>query len=170
MNNLIGKSPFTQFSAICQTSLSFIFELSDDLIENLDSLVVGSVPGATLHCPFTEIEETQLSFARKNGITKVKIESFAKKKEIEYILNLFPRMKYLEVDIKRDTLNVTTALEFILMNRSMKVPHLRSICFNGVKIDRDILDQLRQTIDAETFIRNYHLRCVKNKIFIQWNP
>ena len=136
---------------------------------NLDSLVLQSISDTDLQCSSKEKTDSQLTFASKNRITKVKIHSIKAKEEIQVIMDLFPRMEYLELHMKSNRCDANTVLKYILTNQLMKVPSLRSICFEDEKVDRNILAKLRETVGSESFIGNHHLRCVKNHIFIQWN-
>lgn len=101
---------------------------------------VEFIPNVDLQCFFAKTTENQLALARKSRITKTE--------EIEHAMNFFPRM------------------QFLLTNRSMKMPNLRSICFEDVKIDGDDLTQLHQVMDNESSTRNNLVRCVENRIFI----
>ena len=168
MKDFLLKVPFTQLIVHGYELLNCVFETISDSMVHLDSISLTSMFGNDLQCLFDETNESQPSFTQKQRITKVNISLIRNMDEMQHVMHLFPRMEYLELTLMRPTIDVVTALKCILMNRSMKVPNLRSICFDNENIDREVLDQLRSVMDGERSIRKYHFKCNRNEIFVQW--
>lgn len=139
----ISKISFTQLVAKFPQSFNVIFNMIDDS-ETLNSLVLESIVSIDL----------------------LKIESIKRKEEIECFLNLFTQMKDLELSIQSDTLDVVTAFQIILTNHSKKTSNLRSICFDDVKVDRDVLTNSRMVINDNLFVPTYTFRCVNIRIYV----
>ena len=168
MKQLCSEVSFTHIEFTSQESLGVLFEMVDDL-SNLDCLVLGSLEGIDVQISSRDTMIHQLSFTRRNQITKFKIRSFTKKEELQWFMSLLPRMEYFETGIKLHGFDVVTVLKWILSDHLTRVSNLRSICFVDVEINCDVLTQLRQVIEKESLIENYSLRCIRNRIYIQWN-
>ena len=66
------------------------------------------------------------------------------------MMNIFSRLEYLEMGMFSE-LDATRALKYILINAWMKVPYSRSIYFDRLNIDHDVLEESRQVINGEPY-------------------
>ncbi|CAF4615904.1 unnamed protein product [Rotaria sp. Silwood1] len=118
------------YYTIDQGFFDMIFRIQTAVIEcipNLDSLVILSLE--MVQPIFLSIEETRTLrlLSVKNKITKIRLQQMNDLKQVEFLLDLCPRIKYFDVDYTNDVLT-ETVLRFILMKNIKRISSLSLLC------------------------------------------
>ncbi|CAF3413798.1 unnamed protein product [Rotaria socialis] len=137
------------------------------LLPNLESLKISSL--SMVQSKLLSITDTKehLSLSFSNKITKVRIDKITEKSQIQFIINLCPRMKYFDVDCILN-IDLRMFISFLLTNQITRIPHLCFLCLNVPSATENTIQIITRTIELETFIDNYTIQRVENKIFLQW--
>jgi hypothetical protein len=100
---------------------------------------------------------------KNNRVTKVYLEKMTKFQEIISLMNLFPRLKYLQLDW-------TNYIDIELFLRIMKKSNhsLRSLCFCIPMADDEMIKKIQKIIDLEKLIHDYKIKRVCDQIYLQW--
>ncbi|CAF2111797.1 unnamed protein product [Rotaria magnacalcarata] len=147
-------------------SVTVLIELLG-LLPNLESLKISSL--SMVQSKLLSITDTKqhLSLSFSNKITKVKIDKITEKSQIQFIINLCPRMKYFDADCILN-IDLRMFVSFLLTNQITRIPNLCFLCLNVPSANENIIQTIARTIELETLIDNYTIQRIENKIFLQW--
>ncbi|CAF2814620.1 unnamed protein product [Rotaria sp. Silwood2] len=137
------------------------------LLPELDSLQISSV--SLSHLRYLSIDEVELdSISKKNQITKVCLDKMFTIEEIYFLIELFPRMTYLKVDIINN-MNIELFVRLILIKIIEKSNYqLRLLSFCVVAADDEIIEKLNKMINYEKLLLNYKTKRILDNIYLQW--
>lgn len=145
-----------------------------DLLPNLHSLEITSMPSPEANLLSTKASEMFLSVCNTNKIAKVKLNQMKKIEQIYFLMDLCPQMEYLEVncETEKDVISIVT---FVTRNSIKHMRHLHCLRLSVPNAGEKLVENLKIIIDFErpffsdqTFI-SYEIHRVQNKIFIDWN-
>ncbi|CAF0872377.1 unnamed protein product [Rotaria sordida] len=147
-------------------SISMLIEILR-LLPNLESLKISSL--SMLQSEFLSVEDTKkyLLVSIINKITKVKLDKVTEKTQIQFLINLCPRMQYFEVDCMSNT-DLKKFMTFILINQMTHIPNLRFLSLNVPNANENMIKNIAMTIELETIISNYKIQRIGNKFFLHW--
>ena len=127
------------------------------LFPNLESLKLSSLEEPTNCVPLSTM----------NKVTKVKLEQVANKQHIQFLINLCPRIQYLEIGCLTNT-DLRMLVKSIMSNQMARIPNLCSVCFNVSNANESMIPNLKRAIDYDTIIESYTVQRIADKIFIKW--
>lgn len=137
-------------------------------LPHLDSLVVSSLAMTHPRC-LSVLEVTTLRLvSNDNKITKVNLQQMNNLAQVQFILDLCPRIEYLEVDCTNDVFP-EIVVRFILLKNIKYIPNLSSLCLKISKMDENIIEKLKNMIDLEQLRHNYTIKQIDNRIYLRWN-
>ncbi|CAF2946768.1 unnamed protein product [Rotaria sp. Silwood2] len=149
-------------------STIFIGTLIDFIrcLPNLDSLVISSLEMLQPRC--LSIEETRnfRLLSDNNKITKVNLKQMNDLEEVQFFLDLCPRMTYFEVNCT-DYVGPENVLRFILMKNIRYIRNLSLLCLKVSRTNLNIVDNLKHTIDFEQLCHNYTIKQIDNRIYLR---
>ncbi|CAF4951081.1 unnamed protein product [Rotaria sp. Silwood1] len=147
-------------------SISMLIEILR-LLPNLESLKLSSL--SIIQSTTLSVEDTKqyLLVSVMNQITKVKLNKVTEKIQIQFLINLCPRMQYLEVDCMSYT-DLEMFMTFILINQITHIPDLYCLCLNVPNANDHMIKTIALTIELETIIDNYKIQRIGNKFFFHW--
>ncbi|CAF1139792.1 unnamed protein product [Adineta steineri] len=137
------------------------------LLPNIESLKFRFMLIFPLQSLSIEHSRDHLLVSAINKITKVKLGQVTEEEEIQFFINLFPQMEYLEVHCLSNT-DVPLLMELISMNRRTRISNLCYLCFNFRMADENLVRTLAKIIDSETVNDNYTIQRSGNKIIVHW--
>jgi hypothetical protein len=144
------------------------------LLPNLDSLKVSSLPLVQLNDLSSENTEILLLVSITNKITKVKLDKMNGMEQIHFLINLCPRMQYLEVECTKDN-DLANIIGCISVNNIIRVPYLCCLCLCVPNTNEKMIASLDKIIDYERLFdndnkifRDYVIRRIQNRIFLNW--
>ena len=139
------------------------------LLPDVDSLKLWSLSSLSKRKSLSWKEIQFLDYIKKkNKITKIYLEFMNKLEESLALIDLFPRMKYLQIGSMND-LDIRLFLQTILkkiLHRSNH--HLRSLCFCMSKADDQMVTKIQKLIDVEKLIFDYTIKRICDKIYLKW--
>ncbi|CAF3421173.1 unnamed protein product [Rotaria sp. Silwood2] len=137
------------------------------LLPNLESLKVSSL--SMLQSTILSFEDIKkyILISIINKITKVKLDKVTEKKQIQFLINLCPRMQYFEVDCMSNA-DLSTFMTFILINQMTHIPNLCFLCLNVPNANENMIKNLAMTIELETIIDKFKIQRIGNKFFLYW--
>ncbi|CAF4666810.1 unnamed protein product, partial [Rotaria sp. Silwood2] len=147
-------------------SISMLIEILR-LLPNLESLKVSSL--SMLQSTILSFEDIKkyILISIINKITKVKLDKVTEKKQIQFLINLCPRMQYFEVDCMSNA-DLSTFMTFILINQMTHIPNLCFLCLNVPNANENMIKNLAMTIELETIIDKFKIQRIGNKFFLYW--
>jgi hypothetical protein len=144
------------------------------LLPNLDSLQASFLPVVHLSCLSNEDAEMLLLVSITNKITKVKLNTLDDKEQVHFLMNLCSRMQYLEVGCTTEN-----DMENIIGSVRINNTHILYLCCLCICIHNanekmiqkiDTIICFERLFDLEKTFRDYSVRRVQNKIFLEWRP
>ncbi|CAF4352541.1 unnamed protein product [Rotaria sp. Silwood2] len=137
------------------------------LLPNLESLKISSL--SMLQSTVLSFEDIKkyILISIINKITKVKLDKITEKKQIQFLINLCPRMQYFEVDCMSNA-DLSTFMTFILINQMTHIPNLCFLCLNVPNANENMIKNLAMTIELETIIDKFKIQRIGNKFFLYW--
>jgi hypothetical protein len=163
---------FTHLNIDCKAiSIGMLIEIIR-LLPNLDSLKVSYLPVVELSCLSNEDAEMLLLVSITNKITKVKLNTLDDKEQVHFLMNLCSRMQYLEVECTTEN-DMENIIGSVWINNT-HILYLCCLCFcihnaNEKMIQNvDAIISFERLFDFERPFRDYMVRRVQNKIFLQW--
>jgi hypothetical protein len=101
-------------------------------------------------------------------ITKVNLQKMNNIEEIYFLLELFPYLVFLKIDII--PMDMKLFVRLVLSKLKTKYLHqLRLLCFPVRAADDQTVKQLTKMIDGEELLFDYTIKRVLNNIYLQWN-
>jgi hypothetical protein len=136
-------------------------------LPNLDSLKVRSLSLLKPRCLSKEEVETLRSVSKNNKITKLNLQRTDELAEIQFLIDLCPRMQYFEVDCSR-IIDLNSLVRFILMKTTRCIPHLRTVCLCVTEANDKMVEQVQTMINLEKLLHDYTTTYLPGKIYVQW--
>jgi hypothetical protein len=137
-------------------------------LPNLHSLIVTYLAMVDPRCLLVE-EATTLRFVSQNNkITRVNLQQMNDLAQVQFLLELCPRIEYLEVDCT-NVVYPEDVIRFILMKNIKYIPNLSSLCLKIRPTKTDLVYHLKRMIDFEQLHQNYTIQQTENSIHFQWN-
>ncbi len=137
-----------------------------NLLPNLDSLKVYSLSLLKPRCLFKEEVEILRLVSKKNNITKVNLARINELAEVQFLIDLCPRMQYIEVDCSNE-IDIKLLVRFILMKTIRCISHLCTLCLSGKEANNGMVEQLQEMINLEQLLHHYTIMYIDEKIYIQ---
>ena len=108
------------------------------------------------------------SIANENKISRVTLQWMKDLAQVQFILDLCPRIEQLEVNcINGDS--PEQLIRFILMKNIEHIPHLSLLTFNLLTKQENLTNLLTKMIDLEQLRQNYTIQQVDNQIYLRWH-
>jgi hypothetical protein len=164
---------FTDLNIYCDGIPVDIFIEIIRLLPNLVSLEISSLPLIHVDCLSFEDAEILLLSSITSKITRVKLDQIVELDQIRFLTNLCSRMRYLEVGCKTEK-DMENIVGFISMNNTTVIPYLCSLCLCVPNANDKIAQNLNILIDyerlfhVESAFRDYTIRRMCDKIFLEW--
>ncbi|CAF2860123.1 unnamed protein product [Rotaria sp. Silwood2] len=138
------------------------------LLPELDSLQISSLLYSNpIYMNNKDINVLSL-LSSQNQITKVYLKKITKMEEIDFLIELCPRMTYLKVEFLHH-INIQLFVRVILTKINMKFNHqLRLLCSCVKVADNDIIEKLNRMINAENLLTDYTIKRIVDDIYLQW--
>ncbi|CAF3598613.1 unnamed protein product [Rotaria sp. Silwood1] len=139
------------------------------MLPNLDSLKIWSVLLPQSTCLSIKDRKFLRHIKYTNKITKVYLEkNLTKFEEVLFIIDLFPRMKYLQVSCT-SFINIQLFIQAILIkirNKSKRYHRLLAFCISTAS--DEMVKTLQKMIDCQKLLFNYTIKRVYDTIYLQW--
>ncbi|CAF0829626.1 unnamed protein product [Rotaria sordida] len=103
------------------------------------------------------------TISNMNQIIKMNIEQIFELNQIDILINLCPRMKYLNVQCK-NYIDLEYIIRLILMKKNS---NLYFLCFSIPNADERMVKRLQTMIDLKELLVNYTIQHCHNKIYLQ---
>ncbi|CAF2865435.1 unnamed protein product [Rotaria sp. Silwood2] len=164
---------FTHLKIHCNdTPIDMLIELIH-LMPNLQSLEVLSLPLVNLTDLSRENTEMLLLVSINNKITKVKFDKMVEINQIHFLMNLCPRMQYLEIGYTTEN-NLENIVGSISMNNTTHILYLCGLCLYVSDANEKTIQRLHSIIDFERLFHpvkafcDYTIRRIGDKIYLKW--
>ena len=161
------KAPLTYLNLSCnKLSNANLIEIIR-LLPHLHFLEISSltIPPSSLSS-FGHIK-SELFVSMNNRIIKVKLHHFTGKQQLQYLIDLFSHLQYLEIGCTSNT-DLGTLVKYVLTNQMAHTPNLNFVCLNVPNADEKMIKNVATIIDLETLVKDYTIQRFGNKIFLQW--
>jgi hypothetical protein len=136
------------------------------LLPNLDSLKVYSLSLLKPRCLLkAEVAILRLILVN-NNITKVNLERINELAEVQFLIDLCPRMQYFEVNCSNE-IDFKLLVRFILMKTNRCISHLRTLCLSNKEANDEMIKGLQVMINFEQLLHDYTITFIDKKIYIQ---
>lgn len=142
-----------------------------NLLPNLDLLKIRL--SSTTEVEFfinNENNKKLQQFLNNNKITKLIIENLTEYDEIYFMINSFPRIKYLMIQIADDLL-LESVVEYTIHNIKENNHHQHqamTLCIIAYDEIYDQIKTLHQMIDSNNLLEDYIIFRQFEKFYIQW--
>ncbi len=135
------------------------------LLPNLDSLKVSSLPLIQSGWLFDDEGEIRYLTSINNKITKVNLEKTTDIEQVHFILYLCLCIQYFQLDIPKD-MDLDMLVRFILIKCTTYIPHLYSLCLSIPNANEEMVYQLQKLIESEKLLTNYMIKRISNNILV----
>ncbi|CAF1461121.1 unnamed protein product [Rotaria magnacalcarata] len=167
------EAQFNHLSIQCrETPVDLLIEIIH-LLPQLKSLELSSLPLAHVSSLPAETTGMLLLVSITNEITRVKLNKMGEVEQIHLLMNLCPRMQYLEIECVT-YVDLENLLGSILMNNSTCVPYLCCLSICTFDAHEKITQQLNAIIDFERLsdperaFCDYTIQRTHSRIFLRW--
>ncbi|CAF3238324.1 unnamed protein product [Rotaria socialis] len=167
------QAQFNHLTIQChETPVDLLIEIIH-LFPQLKSLELSSLPLVHVSSLPAETTDMLLLVSITNEITRVKLNKMVEVEQIHFLMNLCPRMQYLEIKCVT-YVDLENLLGSILMNNSTRVPYLCCLSICAFDAHEKIIEQLNAIIeferlfDPERAFRGYTIQRIDNRIFLRW--
>jgi hypothetical protein len=144
------------------------------LLPNLNSLEVSSLPLVQLNGLSPEDTEMILLVSTTCKITKLKLDKMNEMEQLHFLMNLCPRMQYLEVGCTTEN-DLEKIVGCISLNNIIRIPYLCCLCLCVPNANEKMIENLNKIIDFERLFdidnqafRDYTIRRRQKKIYLNW--
>jgi hypothetical protein len=163
---------FTNLNIDCHAiSISMLIEIIR-LLPNLESLKVSFLSTDQLNNLSNEDAEMLLLVSITNKITKVKLNTLDGKNQVQFLMNICPRMQYLEVECT--TANDMENIIGLVSTNNTHIHYLNCLCFCIYNADEKMIQNVDAIISFESLFgleklfHDYGVQRVQNKIYLKW--
>jgi hypothetical protein len=136
-------------------------------LPNLDSVRVWSLSLLKLSCISDEQISTLCLLSKTNKITKVNIQCLTELSQLQFLIDLCPRMQYLEISYLND-IDPKPFTRFILTKYLKSVFELCILCLYIAIPNDKIVEEIQDMINLEKLCDDYTIKCLYNKIYLRW--
>lgn len=136
------------------------------LLPHLESLELTSLPRITYRLSSVEDTRTFLLVSVTNHIKKIKLDTISDERKIEFLIDLCPRMQYLEMNMMSNA-GLTSLIKLIFNHQIRNIPDLCFLCLNVPNADDDTISYISNTIKLAAQVDNYCFKIIDNKILLQ---
>jgi hypothetical protein len=137
------------------------------LLSNLDTLEVKSLSMIQPSCLSAEEATRFRSVSNNNRITRVTLRRMTELAEVQFLIDLCPRMKHLMVS-SSDGVDPEVFLRFVFMKNIKNIPNLYSLRFRMSESSENIMEKLQKMIDVEKLHGKFRMKHVDNLISLKW--
>ena len=174
METCFRTVPFTHLNIKCDKIPAFLFIELIHSLPNLTSLEVATIPSVESNSLTFEESETALLISIKNKIMKIKIDKICSVEDINFLINLCPRVKYLEVQYTTDE-KLEHLLGFISVNNRTCIIYLDCLAVCASTAKEKIINKIHEIIEFERLFhsegafRDYVIQSTNERILLKWN-
>jgi hypothetical protein len=170
ITRILSLIPITYLNIDCsQINLLTFIKLLHNL-PNLDALRLSFALSLLSTYLYAERSGIIHGISNKNNITKVNINKMIDIGEIRFIIDLCPRIRYLEIDCNNWT-DTVLLLRFILTKQNNNyIPHLNILCLHVQNLNDDMMENLQRMIIFEKLLIDYIIKRVDDTINLYWKP
>jgi hypothetical protein len=144
---------------LCEVLFSFV---------ELDSLQIWSLSLSQPRCLSEREAFVFALISKKNQIKKVNLEKMTDIEEVNFLIELCPRMTYLKVNCIKN-IDVELFVRSVLMKIMNKCNHqLGLLCFRVPVADDEMVRKLEKMINSEKLIRDFTIERILDDIYLQW--
>jgi len=144
------------------------------LLPNLNSLEVSSLSLVPLNSLSAEDTEMLLLVSITSKITKLKLDKMNEMEQVHFLMNLCPRMQYLEVGCTTEN-DLENIVGCISLNNIIRIPYLCCLCLCVPNANEKMIENLNKIIDFERLFdidnkifHDYVIRRIEKKIYLNW--
>ncbi|CAF1429446.1 unnamed protein product [Rotaria magnacalcarata] len=160
----VGQIYHLEISKVCSNTFIEII----NLLPKLDSLKISSLSLKQSNDLSTHETELLSLISNKNQITKVNLETITNIEEVNFFLELCPRIIYLKVDFINN-IDMELFVRHILIKINTKCNHqLRLLCFCKSAADDQTIKTLQTMIHSEKLLLDYTIKRIVNNIYLEW--
>ncbi|CAF4139058.1 unnamed protein product, partial [Adineta steineri] len=138
-----------------------------DILPYLDSLKISSIilPTVTL-LDDDELDQFE-NIAIYNSITKVYLEKMNTFDDVHFLLDLFPRLNYLQIGFQSD-IDIQLFFQVIFMKIINKDDYnIRSLAITIPTADDQMVNKIQDLIQIKNLLFNYKITRTNDTIFLQ---
>ncbi|CAF1225563.1 unnamed protein product [Adineta steineri] len=138
-----------------------------NILSSLDSLKLSSIklPNTTL-LSMEELDEINHA-VDNNKITKVYLDKMIRFDDVLFLIDLFPKVKYLQIGCTSD-IDINLFLQIILMKIQNKVnSNLHLLAISIPTADDYMIERIQNMIDFKRLLFNYTIKRTNDTIFLR---
>ncbi len=159
---------FTRLNIDCKNISTGMLVRIIQLLPNLDSLKVSSLPRIESDWLFDNDVEIRFLTSINNKITKVNLEKTIDIEQVHFLLYLCLCIQYFQVNVP-ENMDLEMLVRFILIKADTYIPQIRTLCFCISNANEEIVHQLRKLIDTENLLSTYMIKRIGDNILLKWN-
>jgi hypothetical protein len=137
------------------------------LLPNLDTLEVKSLSMIRPRCLSIEEATHFRLVSNSNRITHVILNQITELAEVQFLIDLCPRMKQLMVS-GSDGVDPETILRFIFMKNIKSIPDLYFLWFPMPKSSENIIEKLQKMINVEKLCQKFKMKQMGHLVALVW--
>jgi len=139
-----------------------------NVLPDLISLKIWSIALIQLTCLSIEELNSIRYVANNNKITKIYLEKMITFEEILFLIDLFPRLKYLQVGCTSN-IDIQLFVRVILTKILDKTNHcVRLLAFRIPTADEEMIKKLQKMIDFNKLLFDYRIKRISDTVYLQW--
>ena len=143
------------------------------LLPNLHSIELRGMSFPRDKLPSIKTATMFSTVSMNNKIAKVKLHAIDDFQEIDFLMEMFPRMEYFEIDCMTEN-DVINVVAFITRNSVKHMRYLQCLCISVPNADESLIDNLKDIVDSERpfypeeISRDYKIHRIGNTICVGW--
>lgn len=148
---------------MCISTLIRIF----DSLPHLNAMRISTMP--LLKNFYLCEEDINLinKFLMNSKITKVTLRNISDFEQIQFIIGLFPRMKYFALELIN--VNLKSAVRLTLKRiKEKNMYHPMTICIYAEEATYDKMKKLKKMIDMENLLKDYTINRQRERFYLKW--
>ncbi|CAF1288481.1 unnamed protein product [Rotaria sordida] len=164
LNRFIQLKQFTKLNFECHR---FPFEQIIELlhfIKNIHTLKLDSILLYRTNSILIQQNETFRIVFNMNFVTNVTISKEITLEKIQLLTTLFPRMKYLTINLFKEVLK--PVVRFLLSKSNINTRYLSTLCISKQRYD--LVIKLRSMIKLEKLLHDYIIKVINRKLYLWW--
>ncbi len=159
---------FTRLNIKCNNICSGKFLKIIQLLSNLDSLTVSSLPtiesGWLVEGDVGNLYLTSIN----NKITKVSLQDMVNIKQVHFLLHLCLCIQYFQVNVPKN-MDLEMLVRLISQKAGAYNPCLKSLSLCIPNATEAMVYQLQNLIGTEKLLSSYMIKRICNDILLKWN-
>ena len=164
LNRILPLKKLTKLTVGCHR---FSFEQLIELLQFTPNVHVLKLDSVLLYrTNSVSIRQNELSqlVSSMSAITKVTISKEISLEKIQLLTAVFPRMKYLTINLYKQDLQPIA--RFLLSKPNNNTRYLSSLCIS--KQRNDLMTTLKILIESEKLLYDYVLKVINRKLYLGW--